>query len=209
MKHRLLAALAKVGAGLGAGLCAFALPAAAADMNGGYGYGYAPAAAAAGPVSWNGFYVGANTGYGWGTSGPYSPSGIQAGYNWQFPGSGFVAGLEGGLDFTNISDGAYSVNYLGLIRARLGFAFDRFMLFGTLGYAFGQGQYEVAGLSNDQTHGGWTIGAGGEFALDRNWSARAEYLYVDLGSSTYNSLAGPASLGFDGNIIRGGVNYRF
>ncbi|OYX89924.1 MAG: porin [Azorhizobium sp. 32-67-21] len=213
MKHRLLAALARVGAGLGAGLCAFALPAAAADMNGGYGYGYAPAAAAAGPVSWNGFYVGANTGYGWGTSGPYSPSGfqggIQAGYNWQFPGSGFVAGLEGGLDFTNISDGAYSVNYLGLIRARLGFAFDRFMLFGTLGYAFGQGQYEVAGLSNDQTHGGWTIGAGGEFALDRNWSARAEYLYVDLGSSTYNSLAGPASLGFDGNIIRGGVNYRF
>lgn len=204
MKHRLLAAVAGVGA--------LALPAAAADMNGGYGYGYAPAASAA-PASWSGFYVGAHTGYGWGSSGPYSPTGfmggIQAGYNMQFPGSPFVAGAEADLSFTNVSDGPFSLSYLGLLRGKLGFAFERFLLTGTLGLAYGGGQYEVGGLSNDQTSWGWTIGAGGEFALDRNWSARLEYLYVDLGSSTYNSLAGPASLGFDGNIIRGGINYRF
>jgi outer membrane immunogenic protein len=204
MKHRLVAGLATLGA--------LALPAAAADMNGGYGYGYAPAAAAA-PMSWTGFYIGANAGYGWGTAGSYSPGGflggLQAGYNWQFTGSAFVAGLETDFAWTGMNEGPYSVSYIGTVRARLGFAFDRFLAYGTAGLAYGAGQYEIAGLSNDQTHTGWTLGVGGEFALDRNWSARAEYLYVDLGSSTYNSLTGPASLGFDGNIIRGGVNYRF
>ncbi|MEP9378286.1 outer membrane beta-barrel protein [Aquabacter sp. CN5-332] len=202
MTYRFVAGLVALGA--------FALPAAAADMNAGYGYGYAPAAQ---PMSWTGFYIGANAGYSWGSSGPYSPGGflggLQAGYNWQFVGSPFVAGVETDFDWAGISDGAYSLNYFGTVRARLGFAFERILAYGTLGFAYGGGQFEVLGLSNNQTHGGWTIGAGAEFALDRNWSARAEYLYVDLGSSTYNSLIGPATLGFDGNILRGGVNYRF
>lgn len=202
MKYRFVAGLAAMGA--------LVLPAAAADMNAGYGYGYAPAAS---PMSWTGFYIGANAGYGWGTAGPYSPDGflggLQAGYNWQFAGSPFVAGIETDFDWAGLSDSAFSVKYLGTVRARLGFAFERFLAYGTIGFAYGGGEYEIAGLSNSQSSGGWTIGAGAEFALDRNWSARAEYLYVDLGSSTYNSLIGPVSLGLDSNIIRGGVNYRF
>lgn len=191
-------------------LGALAVPAGAAEMNSGYGYGYA---AAQPPMSWTGFYIGANAGWGWGSSGSYSPSGfvggLQAGYNWQFAGSPFVVGIETDFNWTGLSDGAFSNTYIGTVRARAGFAFERIMAYGTLGFAYGQGQYEVWGLSNSQTQTGWTIGAGAEYALDRNWSARAEYLYVDLGSSTYSSVVGPASLGFDGNILRAGMNYRF
>ncbi len=203
MKYRLLAGLVTAGA--------LALPAAAADVNANYGYGYAPAAAT--PMSWTGFFIGANAGYSWGTAGAYSPGGflggLQAGYNWQFAGSPFVVGIESDFDWGGISDGPYTLSYLGMIRARVGFAFERILAYGTLGFAYGSGQYEVFGLSNSQTQTGWTIGLGAEFALDRNWSVRGEYAYVDLGSSNYNSLTGPASLGFDGNILRGGVNYRF
>lgn len=185
-------------------------PAGAADMAQYGNYGYA---APAGPLSWTGFYLGANAGYGWGTGASESPGGfiggLQGGYNFQFAGSPIVAGLEADFDWSGISAGAFNVDYLGTVRARLGFAFDRVMAYATAGFAYGQGQFEVAGLSNSQSHSGWTIGAGAEFALDRNWSARAEYLYVDLGSSTYSSLIGPASVGYDGNVLRAGVNYRF
>lgn len=202
MTRRLLAGIAA--------MVSLAAPAGAADMTQYGSYGYAAPAA---PFSWTGFYIGANAGYGWGTAGNQSPDGfmggLQGGYNLQFAGSPLVAGLETDFDWSGISAGAFSVDYFGTVRARLGFAFDRVMAYATAGLAYGQGQFEVAGLSNTQTHTGWTIGAGAEFALDRNWSARAEYLYVDLGSSTYSSLFGPASVGYDGNVVRAGVNYRF
>jgi len=199
MKLRFAAGLAVLGA--------LAAPAAAAEMNG-YGYSAAPP-----PVSWTGFYIGANVGYGWGSANSLSPdgflAGVQFGYNHQFAGSPFVVGLASDFDWAGISDGAYSVDYLGTIRARLGFAFERIMAYGTVGLAHGQGEFEVAGLSNNQTHWGWTVGAGADFALDRNWSARAEYLYVDLGSSTYGTIAGQRTIGFDGGLLKAGVNYRF
>ncbi|MCG2643601.1 MULTISPECIES: outer membrane protein [Bradyrhizobium] len=83
------------------------------------------------------------------------------------------------------------------------------------------------------TKAGWTVGAGGEFAIDRNWSVKVEYLYMDLGSfnggsttatTVTNALSTPA-IGFNTvttttttgnfgtrftyNIVRIRVNYRF
>ncbi len=52
----------------------------------------------------------------------------------------------------------------------------------------------AAGTASD-THVGWTVGAGVEWALLDNWSAKVEYLYLDLGNSTY--LGGPAAGGFE------------
>ena len=51
------------------------------------------------------------------------------------------------------------------------------------------------------------IGAGVEVALNTNWSARAEYLYVDLSERSY-SLTGTNN-GFERSLLRFGVNYRF
>jgi len=60
---------------------------------------------------------------------------------------------------------------------------------------------------------GWTLGAGMEFGLTPNWSAKAEYLYYDLGDTTYtftaNTFTTTAKIHETGNLVRVGVNYRF
>lgn len=198
----------KIIAGLGLA-AVLATPAAAADL------AYrAPAAYAAAPVfTWTGFYLGANAGYGWGEA-DYSGDidgflgGIQAGYNYQLSGP-FVIGIEADIQYSNIESSVFTLDYFGTVRARAGFAVDQFLLFGTGGLAYGRGTYEIGGLSNDQTNVGWTIGAGAEYAIDLNWSVKAEYLYVDLGSETYTTVAGPIDVGLTSNILRAGVNYRF
>ncbi|QRG07452.1 porin family protein [Xanthobacter dioxanivorans] len=208
MRLRLLASTAVL-AGLAAGL-GLAAPAAAADLSG----RYAPVAyAQPAPVfTWTGFYLGANVGYGWGSSGFDSPAGavggLQAGYNFQFA-SPFVLGVETDFNLSGISGGTFGLDYFGTVRARAGYAFDRVLVYGTGGFAYGQGSLDFFGLSSSATQTGWTLGAGAEFALDRNWSARAEYLYVDLGSATFPTLTGPVTTGLDANILRAGVNFRF
>jgi outer membrane immunogenic protein len=73
------------------------------------------------------------------------------------------------------------------------------------------GDIRTAGplIGNDQTNAGWTVGGGLEFALPSNWTAKVEYLYVDLGNNC-GAGCGIANNGdFTTNIIRGGFNYRF
>lgn len=205
MRFSLLASAAAL-AGLG-----LAAPAVAADMSGRYG-APAPYVQPVAPFTWTGFYVGANAGYGWGSTSFDSPGGfiggLQAGYNFQF-GSPFVLGIETDFAFTGMSAGYYGLDYLGTVRARLGYSFDRILVYGTGGFAYGQGSADFFGLSSTANQTGWTLGAGAEVAVDRNWSMRAEYLYVDLGSTTFPTLVGPVATGLDGNILRAGVNYRF
>ncbi|MBB6306880.1 outer membrane protein [Xanthobacter tagetidis] len=182
----------------------------AADM--GYGAPRAYVQPVSAFTNWTGFYIGANAGYGWGTSNVQNPDGFlggfQAGYNFQL-GNPFMIGIEADFDFAGISGGGFSLDNLGTVRARGGFTFDRVLFYGTAGFAWGQGSFDVMGLSSSRTQSGWTIGAGLEMALDRNWSAKFEYLYFDLGSSDFRTVWGPRSVGFDGGVLRGGVNYRF
>ena len=67
----------------------------------------------------------------------------------------------------------------------------------------------VTGADESKLHPGWVIGAGMEVALTTNWSARAEYLYVDLGSSDLGTAAVPNNVSFKENIVRAGLNYKF
>jgi outer membrane immunogenic protein len=56
------------------------------------------------------------------------------------------------------------------------------------------------------------VGAGVEFALVANWTAKVEYLYVDLGNvncSVACGLPGGNNVSFTENVVRGGINYRF
>jgi outer membrane immunogenic protein len=51
------------------------------------------------------------------------------------------------------------------------------------------------------------VGAGAEFGLAQNWSAKIEYLYVDLANEHF-TITG-VSNGYRFGLVRAGVNYRF
>ncbi len=165
--------------------------------------------------SWAGPYLGANLGYAWGTvdNNPAKPSGfsggVQAGYNWQT--GPWVFGAEGDIQATGASDTfapwKFSNPWFGTVRGRVGYAFNNVMFFGTGGLAFGELRGETFGLSETHTKAGWTVGAGTEFGLTQNWSAKIEYLYVDLANSNF-TITG-ASNGYRFGLLRAGVNYRF
>ena len=109
------------------------------------------------------------------------------------------------------------VNSIFTATARLGYALDRLLVYGHGGLAVGDitanivsNSFSPGGTvaSDRKTAVGWTIGAGFEFGLTQNISAKAEYLYFDLGSDSYN-LGVPVSINRTGNIGRVGLNYRF
>jgi outer membrane immunogenic protein len=165
--------------------------------------------------SWARPYLGVNLGYAWGSvaNNPTKPSGfvggVQAGYNWQS--GSFVFGLEGDIQATGAEETfapwKFSNPWFGTVRGRAGFAFNNVMFFGTGGLAFGELRATTFGLSESHTNAGWTLGAGAEMGLAPNWSAKIEYLYVDLANS--NFVITGASNGYRFGLIRAGVNYRF
>jgi outer membrane immunogenic protein len=182
--------------------------------------------------NWTGFYIGINGGGAWGRSsfdgalgtlGNFNTSGGlvggTVGYNLQYGQA--VFGLEGDLDWTNIRGSAACFgglaacqtrnDWLGTARGRLGYAFDRFLPYVTGGLAVGDLKANVPGIgSASDTKAGWTVGGGLEVALGGNWTAKAEYLYVDLGSLNCAACTGtPTNVDFTTSIVRGGLNYKF
>lgn len=196
----------------------------------GYEFGKSNAFASAGNrvglsaanVNANGVIGGAHVGYNFSTQslGFGNFGGLGAG--------GLVLGVEGDVDGSN-----YKSNYLlgavsdatrqdiqGSVRGRLGVAFDRFMVYGTGGAAFGdlKNSYvnTINGLSDNSSHTrvGYTVGGGIEYAITNNFSLRAEYRYTDYGTFTEN-LAGSTAGGLNvrhhetNNRVQGGFSYRF
>jgi len=171
----------------------------------------------AGAHHWQGPYMGANFGYQWGSvsGSPYEPSGVaggvQGGYNWQF--GRFVFGAETDVQATDAGDvfapWKFSNPWFGTLRGRAGVALNSVMFYGTVGlsYAALSAQSKLTGVSESKIGLGWAGGVGLEVALMGRWTARAEYLYVDLDDRSY-SLTG-ASHGIDSSLLRFGVNYRF
>ena len=206
-----------------------ALPAAAADLPRGSMPYKAPSYVAA--YNWTGFYLGINGGGGWGDSDwnglgvTNNPGGgmigATAGYNWQAIGSPWVFGIEGDIDWTGISDSVACPigfvcetrnDFLGTIRGRAGFAWDRVMPYVTGGVAFGNIDAKRTGFAgSSDTNAGWTIGVGVEAAVAPNWTAKIEYLYTDLGDTTcgFAGCGTPTNVDLTLNIVRAGVNYRF
>jgi outer membrane immunogenic protein len=165
--------------------------------------------------SWAGPYLGGNLGYAWGSvdNNPTKPSGFaggaQAGYNFQ---SGpWVFGVEGDIEATGAEDTfapwKFSNPWFGTVRGRAGYALNNILFYGTAGLAFGDLRGETFGLAESHTTAGWTAGVGAEFGFARNWSAKLEYLYVDLANSPF-SITG-ASNGYRFGTVRVGVNYHF
>lgn len=186
--------------------------------------------------NWGGIYVGINGGYGFGSSdwtggglstGNFDTSGGLVGgtLGANFQTDAFVFGLETDLDWTGISGsiaGAYNAggilgpcqtanDWLGTVRGRVGYAADRVLFYGTAGGAYGDVKATAFGVTNTETEFGWTAGAGVEAAFADNWTARVEYLYVDLGNASCGSACGgaPVSVSFTQSLVRAGVDFKF
>ncbi len=165
--------------------------------------------------SWAGPYLGGNLGYAWGSidNNPSKPSGVsggvQAGYNWQ--NGPWVFGLEGDIQATGAEETfapwKFSNPWFGTVRGRAGYALGNILFYGTGGLAFGELRATTFGLSESHTNVGWTLGAGAEMGFAPNWSAKIEYLYVDLSNS--NFVITGASNGYRFGLVRAGVNYHF
>ena len=163
--------------------------------------------------SFRGGILGATYGYNWqwgsmvaGLEGDFSWSGIKTTYNDN--GTGFCTGAV--TCITNLQS-------LGTDRVRLGYAWDQWLVYATGGLAYGQVEAtccaNIVGLTTDETKWRWgyAIGAGVEMMLMQNWSAKIEYLYVDLGDKTNYHTFVPQneSVLVRSNIVRLGLNYRF
>lgn len=82
---------------------------------------------------------------------------------------------------------------------------------GILGPCFNQAAAVTNGFSTSGTRTGWLVGFGTEFDLGKNWSAKAEYNYIDFGSRTATATDGTTILRDSGALsqVKIGVNYRF
>jgi outer membrane immunogenic protein len=187
----------------------------------------------------------------------YNASGViggaHVGYNLQL--NQFVIGLEGDVDGTSMKKsytgfvpfgtnlgfapyagvGNFNVNHSveGSIRGRLGYAWDRVLVYATGGVAIGAFNGSACAnfaattvfdgfggcTSSSSTRVGWTVGGGLEYAVTNNWSVRAEYRYSDFGRATQfaNSWTNPVlgDLGgfvnrhFQENRVQVGFSYKF
>ncbi len=165
--------------------------------------------------SWAGPYLGGNLGYEWGSvnNNPAKPSGfvggVQAGYNFQT--GPWVFGVEGDIQAAGADDTfapwKFSNPWFGTLRGRAGYAFSNVLFYGTAGLAFGELRAQTFGWTESHTSAGWTIGAGAEVMFAPNWSAKLEYLYIDLSTSQF-AITG-VSNGYSASVVRAGVNYHF
>ena len=221
--------------GVGLALLAFELPAMAADLP-------LKAPAAKTVYDWTGFYLGGHVGYGGGSFGPgtnplpeqgvffpHSITGViggyQAGYLRQLS-SHVVLGIEADASFTGPLDVPAlipapfhtTIDYVGTVRARAGYASGTLLAYVTGGFAWGHSHININDApgaivsSPGQNQLGWTAGAGVEFAVSGNWSAKLEYDYIDLAQRTYDlSGFGLPPVNVDPNIhlVKLGLNYRF
>ena len=149
--------------------------------------------------------------------------GGQVGYNYQFtPGSGVVAGVEADAQYLGFGsnrsaasfvgtpnpdltfvnpNGLSTLDYFGTVRGRLGYAFDRTLVYGTGGFAYGGGGGSSFGLPNsssDTFRTGWAAGGGVEYALPSDSflnffkssavTVKIEGLYVSLDRNSTNGV---------------------
>jgi outer membrane immunogenic protein len=190
--------------------------------------------------NWAGFYIGLNGGGAFGQSSWNDANPVANPPTGNFPVTGFlfggtlganyqmgafVAGIEADGDWANLSGLTFNSscgggfgcetnsNWLATVRGRAGYAWDRVLFYGTGGGAFAGVQAAASALPfSGTTQAGWTAGAGIEYAFAPNWTAKVEYLFVDLA----NASCGAASCGgtttavsLNENVIRGGINYKF
>jgi len=166
--------------------------------------------------TWAGPYIGGTLGYEWGTvsNNPTNPSGVtggvEGGFNWQR--GNFVYGAEADINLSGAEDTfspwQFSNPWFGTVRGRAGVAINNVLIYGTAGLAYGELTADTSGnLSESHTSFGWVAGGGAEVGFAPHWSAKAEWLYMDLADKSF-SVTGTNN-GLAANLLRLGVNYHF
>ncbi|HEX3339530.1 MAG TPA: outer membrane beta-barrel protein [Pseudolabrys sp.] len=179
------------------------------------------------PPSWTTCYVGLNAGGVWSSFG--FTGGGQVGCNWQ-GNYRLVWGGEADVQYTGLDDsrdvfapGAsahqdFRSRWLATFRGRFGWlAAENMYFYATGGLALANVDTDstvnfngiVNNVSDSTTHAGWTLGAGLEWRFLPLWSAKVEYLYVDLGHATNVLPISNNDHSLTENIVRIGVNYHF
>lgn len=199
-----------------------------------------------GDGNFGGFIGGGEIGYNWRLA-PTIVAGAEAdiqGVAGDDGGSSLASAAPGVLAPAHTFRGAVTVSrslgYLGALRGRVGYlATPGLLFYATGGLAYGGTSLSSSFLGTEtnaagvlvgesyigsaasSTHAGWTAGAGMEWMFARDWSAKVEYLYYDLGSV---SIGGPLQLysergtgygasrttaQFNGHVVRAGLNYHF
>ncbi len=202
----------------------------------------APAAYEPPAYNWSGFYLGGHVGGGFANSSWNDPitgltndtfkssgflGGAQAGFNAQF--NWLVVGLEGDFSWTGLKGSGTdsigdkintNVDWTSTVTGRVGAAFDRLLVYGKGGLAIANDQSSFTdfggNISNNPslTRTGWTVGGGLEYGLNKNWSAKVEYDYLNFGNQTLNfttPLVGNVSSNANLNVqeVKAGLNFRF
>jgi outer membrane immunogenic protein len=189
---------------------------------------YAPVSA----YNWTGGYLGVQGGFDWNTA-TTPPDhvanesggifGVYGGYNWQ-ANTNWVFGIDASANWDGASgSGTGAVlptsnsagpTWKGFVRGRVGYAWDRFMIYGTLGGAMAGYSASTTGPagSGSATPVGWTIGAGIETAITERWLARLDYSYQNYGSFNVagsGSFAGGVPVSLSGSTLMAGIAYKF
>jgi outer membrane immunogenic protein len=204
----------------------------------------APVAAAYGSPAydWSGFYAGVFAG---GSHGVWSSDlyrnnnhghseqgadgaafGVFGGYNYQFA-NRFVIGAEAdfGKSSAQVSNEIYDndsslakYGAFGSVRGRVGYAFDRALLFATAGVGFANISNDIQKGRNageqvvwdDQVRAGLAVGGGIEYAFTDHLFGRGEYTYTDYGNVTlYNRDGNRADFKNEMHTVRAGLGYKF
>ena len=133
----------------------------------------------------------------------------------------FVLGVEGDIDYTNLEGShrftipapsgvlSFKTEWQGSARLRAGYAIDNFLLYATGGLAFAQGKLTSRGVDDSNTHFGWTVGVGAEYAFTQNWIGRAEVRYSDFQKKSYDTPDGRVKAGWNQTTATVGISYKF
>jgi outer membrane immunogenic protein len=153
---------------------------------------------------WSGFYLGVHGGWAWGQSDIGDTNGGvlggQLGYNWAGPSGLFGVEVDSawvGIDnsantfppFIGPVNANFKADYEGSARLRLGATNDTALYYVTGGVAWMHAKFSGSAIgvsvSDSNTHVGWTVGAGVEYAYSPYWTGRLEYRYTDYGAKDY------------------------
>jgi outer membrane immunogenic protein len=177
--------------------------------------------------------------------------GFQAGYNLQmnrlvlgieadFGAMGLKGQRSGTFPYSDDINHPFSIststktNWLLTVRPRIGYAFDRSLVYATGGLAVASLSFDQAfvdlqcaplpacseNISAKSTRVGYAVGGGLEYAFANQWTVKGEYLYVDFGSASFSGLLGVPTVGVgiatfnnsvrtDAHLLRFGINYLF
>ncbi|MCM2439412.1 porin family protein [Agrobacterium vitis] len=188
-----------------------------------------PAEVVAPAFTWTGPYLGIQGGGGW-LDGNFSAAGVSgsenfdggrlggfAGYQYQFD-NNFVLGIEGDVSY-DWNDKTYSglgvaagvgTDWSGSVRGRVGYAFDKALIYATGGWAATRASIDVSGLGEEKkTFNGYTIGVGVDYAFTSNIFGRLEYRYNDYGNKDFEMLGVPVSADLTQHIVTVGIGVKF